>query len=178
MNTFDLSKTQIEKLHRAKTNGTGCSLEFSNQQLRGTQNLPLTTTQVNKVLKAKQSNKGLRLSLSKSQIKKGGLLPLATLLPLISGGIGAVSGAIDLTRKIKGMLFPKKKPSGRGLATALLHPSVRKWLAATTTPSIKSKGKGIYLGPPSSREPQLPRMLGRGLALKKKLRRNRRRSRL
>jgi hypothetical protein len=166
MNTFDLSKTQIEKLHRAKTNGTGCSLEFSNQQLRGTQSLPLTTVQVNKVLKAKQSNKGLRLNLSKSQIKKGGLLPLATLLPLISGGIGAVSGAIDLTRKIKGMLFPKKKSSGRGLTTLALQKLI--------SVAKKQKGKGIYLGPPSSQKLNYPSLSGRGLVIKKKMRKNQR----
>jgi hypothetical protein len=142
MNTFTLSNIQINKLQSAIKNKKSCILEFSNQQLHGTDQLPLTKLQMKAVHKAKKSNKGIRLKLSKSQLlkKSGGMLPLAALLPLISGGMGAAAGAAGLIKNVKDLISsPPKKKVGKGLVL----PRKRGFGLAQR----KKQGFGMYLAP-------------------------------
>jgi len=69
----DLSKTQLQAIMKAITNGTPVSLRLTGNAIKGAGvQLSLTKTQINKLNKADSKEKGSNLILSASQLKKIG----------------------------------------------------------------------------------------------------------
>ena len=90
---INLSKKQAKKIYDACRNNEGVIIKLSKSDKNGTFKIPMTQTQINKI---KNSKGGIQLKLSATQLKNmektGGFLPLLSLIPIITGALGAAGG--------------------------------------------------------------------------------------
>ena len=147
----NLSSGQAHKIYTALKNNEGVTIKLSKSDLNGKYKLALTKSQMNRISKG---NAGLQLKLSAAQLKHmkhtGGFLPLLTLIPLIAGAVGSLSGAFasavsaaksnaEQARHNRAIEAELAKPTGAGIKSAKLLKECEC--------ELKRNGFGLYLGP-------------------------------
>ena len=157
-----INEGQKEKLRNALQSGSnGITIRLAYEDLYGEDIIALTKAQVSKLIEAYHRQKGITIKMSKNQLMhnmkiEGGFLPIlaglaSTVLPVIAKTVipalatGAISGLASTgVSKLMGKgLFLKK---------------------GGCVSRIETDGKGLYLGPASSRGFE---SVGDGLYLKK-----------